>query len=294
MPMDKKRPEMRARDEGLVQRLRQRSRHLVGGASLTCNRNIYQSPPEVHVNRSSHYRSISEELNALKDRVRHMIDDRHWLTDGEWKESVLRYFLRRHLPDSIGVGRGFVLTENGPTGQCDILLYDKSKPLLYRDNDLIFAPPDAIRGIIEVKTTLRPQGLSKALAKLCADAELVRHNNVRLDFVGLFSYDAKIPNAEKALASVASSVGGQPARMVQCICLGPSRFIRYWVTDPVKPRLLNKWHFYALPNLGPGYFIYNVVEYLCVQSTCHHPTLWFPSEGKEGSKVAETGLANGQ
>jgi hypothetical protein len=62
-----------------------------------------------------YFRSITLELQALKNRVRHFIRDKHWLTDGEWKESVLRAVLRRHLPQSIGVGTGFVITQDGPS-----------------------------------------------------------------------------------------------------------------------------------------------------------------------------------
>jgi len=57
-----------------------------------------------------YFESLSTELSSLKDRVRYIIDDKHWLTDGEWKESVLRSILRRHLPSSVCVGSGFLVT----------------------------------------------------------------------------------------------------------------------------------------------------------------------------------------
>ncbi|MBU8977509.1 hypothetical protein JI752_015265 [Lysobacter sp. MMG2] len=40
--------------------------------------------------RNNSFRSIKLEMDALKGRVRQLIDDKHWLTDGEWKETVLR------------------------------------------------------------------------------------------------------------------------------------------------------------------------------------------------------------
>src|SRR4051812_43930803 len=52
--------------------------------------------------------SLALELRASMDRVRHLIGEAHWLTDGEHKESVLRQVLRTRLPDSTAVGRGFV------------------------------------------------------------------------------------------------------------------------------------------------------------------------------------------
>ena len=57
------------------------------------------------MNVQSYFKSLSEELHSLKDRVRNLMDTPHWLTDGEWKESVIRYFLKRNLPRTVDVGR---------------------------------------------------------------------------------------------------------------------------------------------------------------------------------------------
>ena len=54
---------------------------------------------------SDYFISLSNELSSLKNRVRNFIQGEHWLTDGEWKESVLRSFLRRNLPKSVEIGR---------------------------------------------------------------------------------------------------------------------------------------------------------------------------------------------
>ena len=69
---------------------------------------------------ANYYRSLTAETDALKDRVRHLIADAHWLTDGEWKESVLRSVLRRHLPAHIGVGRGFIISPASVSKQIDV------------------------------------------------------------------------------------------------------------------------------------------------------------------------------
>src|SRR5512147_173447 len=103
------------------------------------------------MNVQSHFRSLADELWALKNRVRNFIDDAHWLTDGEWKESVLRNILRRHMPASVGVGRGFVITPNSCSSQVDILIYDTSKPTLYKDGELVFVTADSVKAVIEVK-----------------------------------------------------------------------------------------------------------------------------------------------
>ena len=71
----------------------------------------------------SYFESLTIELESLKNRVRNFIHGAHWLTDGEWKESVLRSVIGRNLPDTVKIGRGFILTEQGLSSQCDILLY---------------------------------------------------------------------------------------------------------------------------------------------------------------------------
>lgn len=81
------------------------------------------------MNVAQHFRSITSELESLKDRVRNFIANQHWLTDGEWKESVLRTVIAQRLPDTVKIGRGFVLTEQGPATQCDIMLYRSDRPV---------------------------------------------------------------------------------------------------------------------------------------------------------------------
>ena len=95
------------------------------------------------MNIEKYFRSLSLELTALKDRVRDFINDAHWLTDGEWKESVLRSLIARNLPRDIQMGRGFILTPSGVSTQIDILLYSAESPVLFRDGDLVFVQPEA-------------------------------------------------------------------------------------------------------------------------------------------------------
>src|SRR5579872_2090540 len=52
---------------------------------------------------NSYFESLNDEMMGLRDRVRNFIKGQHWLTDGEWKESVLRSILRRNLPSHLAV-----------------------------------------------------------------------------------------------------------------------------------------------------------------------------------------------
>ena len=48
----------------------------------------------------------SQELEARAQRVRTLIGDAHWLSDGNHKEALLREFLRRYLPPELVITMG--------------------------------------------------------------------------------------------------------------------------------------------------------------------------------------------
>jgi hypothetical protein len=74
------------------------------------------------MNIENYFKNLTTELESLKNRVRYYIEDAQWQSDGEWKESVLRTILKRHLPKNIGVGRGFIVNVEQATTQIDILI----------------------------------------------------------------------------------------------------------------------------------------------------------------------------
>jgi len=71
------------------------------------------------MNTNDYLQSLGVEFEALKDRIRQIMDDPQWQTDGEWKESVLRHVLRRHLPATVLIGRGFVVSDQTTSSQID-------------------------------------------------------------------------------------------------------------------------------------------------------------------------------
>ena len=74
-------------------------------------RGIIMPTNRQHPDYAAFHRSVSEELYSVKDRIRNLVS--HWATDGESKEVALRSVLRRHLPASVIVGRGFIVTPLG-------------------------------------------------------------------------------------------------------------------------------------------------------------------------------------
>lgn len=250
--------------------------------------------------RKPYFHALAQELCALKDRVRQL--KRNWQADGEWKESVLRTILRRHLPTDVSVSRGFVVAAGGrESGQLDILIHRNSRPVLFRDGDLVIVTPDAVCGIIEVKTTVSQAQFREAAKKLATDIAIVRKHPHRPmmethnAFAGLFSYgydDADVGPIVQAVGDVAADY----AHRINFAAVGTNGFVRYW---DVNPKLMgesdrsyrgghyNSWHGYELPDMAAGYFIHNVVEAVCPDSVLSNNEVWFPLEDKESSLKCE-------
>jgi hypothetical protein len=240
---------------------------------------------------TSYFKSLSAELEAMKNRVRQFIDDQHWLTDGEWKEGVLRNILRRSLPSTVDVGRGFIVTDGGVSRQIDVLIFDTSKPLLFRDGDLVFVTADAVEGVIEVKSSVNPRTFRAACERLVETSELVLHCSPRHGtyhkFFSVFSYENETADDRRYL-EVLSDLSNEPNRLLHFFCLSKDLFIRCWEENPDNPqRLYYHWHSYHLAAMAPGYFIHNVVEAICPRSVGENEALWFPIDGKERYKTGE-------
>jgi len=179
------------------------------------------------MNIERYFRSLGSEVEALKSRVRDLKDSTQWLTDGEWNESVLRTVLRCSLPDSIAVGNGFVVSGHQSSHQLDIIIYDRSAPILFRDGDLVFVTPDAVRGIIEVKSRVTANSFKAAVEKLTKAIELVRLHPNPLAFAGLFSYEDGDADSTRYLQAVVESCPNWNRR-VDFASIGQSYFLRYW------------------------------------------------------------------
>lgn len=230
----------------------------------------------------AYFQSLTQEIHALKNRVRHFIKDRHWLSDGLWKESVLRAVLRRHLPRSLGVGTGFVVKGDEVSTQIDILIYDTTKPILFQDGDFIVVTPDLVRAVIEVKTQLRKNQMRAELTKLAEIHHFAASTALCQPFVGLFSFDCDDISHEDLLPALDQTAGGGSRRIVHCVALGEDLFTRYWYCPPETPRRPNQlWRSYRLPGSAPAYFIHNIIESLCERSVLDNDSVWFPREGKE-------------
>ena len=101
---------------------------------------------------------MSEELLSQANRVRDLIGDRHWFSDGHHKEQLLASVLRRHLPADVIVSRGFVI-DPSDAGWCskeqDILVVNTHQEApIFQQGDLIICFPRTVLAAISVKTRM--------------------------------------------------------------------------------------------------------------------------------------------
>ena len=240
------------------------------------------------MNIEAYFRSLSSECTTLKDRVRILIDENHWPTDGEWKESVLRSMIRRSAPDSITVGRGFVVDHDRCSKQIDVLVYDNSLPILYKDGDLVFVTPSSCRAIVEVKTRLTVAKFRKAAEDLAGNAEFIRPRGMGIPlFTGLFTYEIQARSTEPFLEAVKDVSNSDDLKIIDHVALGDSSFVKYWNTNPnnQSTRSYNYWHLYRLPQMSFGYFIHNLLVEVSRDPAARRDPAWFPKETKEFSLV---------
>lgn len=120
-------------------------------------------------NRVAYLESMAEELHSQSSRVRDLIGDAHWLSDGHHKEQLLRSFIARHLPAGIIAARGFVIStvDDLCSKEQDVLLVDTLKePPVFNQGDLVIAFPRTVVAAISVKTELGKEEIADSVAGL--------------------------------------------------------------------------------------------------------------------------------
>jgi hypothetical protein len=194
--------------------------------------------------------------------------------------------LAQRAPNNVVIGRGFVITDSGPTTQCDILIYRADLPVLFRQGDLAFVTPDAVVGIIEVKSRATSQVVDEGLGKLAAlGRKLGRHREHCC--LGLFIYEAETINHELILTKLQNECQHR-SQIVNFINIGCSAFIRFWEYSPNGgDENYEQWHSYDLENMSAGYFLSNVLDFISPESIARNSKLWFPEDSKEFRLVAK-------
>jgi hypothetical protein len=215
------------------------------------------------------HESIGKELDAVQNRVRNLIKDANWLEEGRYKEVVLRNVIRRFLPKNLDIGTGFILKDKKEISrQIDIIIYDNTYPVLFREGDFVITSPENVKAIIEVKTKL-PSGnpsVEEVLCKATCNGKLLNENrkgNNKKIFNGIFVYEEpdwlgvdseKLENVKNQLEKALRKSRG----IVNHICIGNNIFIKFWYRkEDGKEKV---YTIYRIKNLAFAYFISNLIK----------------------------------
>lgn len=110
-------------------------------------------------NNRKYYGSLAQELKVKSEKISLLIS--HGQTVGNYRELILRNFLKNHIPSKFEVATGFI---EGIPQQIDILIYDAhNHSTTFKDAELVVIKRESVRAIIEVKTNLTTAKLAEAL-----------------------------------------------------------------------------------------------------------------------------------
>jgi len=204
-------------------------------------------------------KSISKELIAIKDRVRHFIGSANWNEEGRYKESILIDSLKKVLPTHVGVGTGFIIDENGSiTKQIDIIVYDSRIPLLFRKDAFVITTKECVYGIIEVKTKLDNTSFITTIDNSLHNGIIVNEESRKNIFNAIFCYESNVTYSQTLKMKLLSTNG-----VVNHISLGENKFLRFWEKgNPASTYLRNHYGVYEIIELSFGYFISNLVAHV--------------------------------
>ncbi len=196
----------------------------------------------------------------------------------------MRTVLQRHLPKHLEPLRGFAIDGDHSTRQVDVLIFDNTKPALFRSGDLAFVTPDAAVGVIEVKSNISDTSkLRLALEPLAENIERIRKGGNPTAFAGLFSFDTALEGPaglRKVLECLRDVAHNIPERIVDMVAIGPNIFVLHWEGDGSPGEITSqprRWHAYSLERMAPGYFLNNAVFLAAPQSVQANMNAWFPS-----------------
>ena len=247
-------------------------------------------------------KSINSELSIIKNRVENLINIRvnHHGEDGNYREAILRNVIKRFLPSNISIGTGFIISNKNNeikrTTQIDIILYDNTHPLLFKEGDFIIATPKSIKAIIEVKTTILNTNLDEYVQKAKENYDIIIDSNNEL-FNGIFAYNYNdgdiVDNRNEELSPSIKSALTATKGKVNHISLGKNIFLKYWNNETRTSinsdcQNNNFFNIYNIADLSFSYFISNLIEYVVDKDLGEQTWFMYPkANGKEQSRLKQ-------
>lgn len=239
----------------------------------------------------NYHKSITQEIISTSNRVRDLVT--HWGEEGRYKEEVFKSILRRFLPDNLNVGTGFVLMANSreiheSSKQIDVIIYDNSYPVLFKQGDFVITSAEGVRAIVEIKANVLNKNLDKIVrtcnenGKFIFDAKRNKDNPL---FNGIFSFGGRSTGVSDANREVIRTnfnslpILNRQKYALNHIAISQDQFIKYWgdLFDD------DSYSQYKLEDLAFSFFISNILDFVSNDIATKDNFLWFATN-KEARK----------
>lgn len=234
-------------------------------------------------------KSITQELNVIKDRVENLIGNANWGEVGIYREAVLRKVISQFLPYNLTIGTGFIVADGYVSTQLDIIVYEDKSPVIFREGDFVILTESSVRAVIEVKSKIinysdsatcgNDNALNKIIAKLNKLIHFPTFSSLgehRKKFVGIFSFEYDGDFSVNRIDEALKISNG----LVNHLSLGTNRFIRYWDKNPDptrEPRYDGRCYIrYNLEDLSFSYFISNLLHIVADEDPVERHWFSFP------------------
>lgn len=176
-----------------------------------------------HRNPSEFLASLNQELTSQADRVRNLIGDAHWLSDGEHKESIVSSMLKKVVPSGFTVGNGFAICpvdSHRVSRQLDVIAFDSTREnALFRQSEFSICFIDTLAAAISVKSSFDKDSFLETLENLKSVANLLDSEaKHRPTLAGIFFDDDRDTNNCVTLIKKWCTEREEIHGLLSCLC----------------------------------------------------------------------------
>ena len=114
-------------------------------------------------------KSHAKLFSIQRDHIHELLDGRHNLSSGIFKEGLLKDFLTTVLPRAVSVDSGFIYGFDAVSNskQIDVLIWDSMRySAVYKTNDFVIVPPESVIAAIAVKSKFGKRDIENGLDNL--------------------------------------------------------------------------------------------------------------------------------
>jgi hypothetical protein len=218
---------------------------------------------------------------------------KHPAENGRFREIILSNTIKKHLPQKYGIGTGFIIKQRETRGdhdvstQVDLMVYDNSYPVLFREGNFSIVTADAVRALIEVKTNFGRTTFPREYDKANKMGTFIMSNRDLEQiptplFNGIFYFSnqevtSSEASIEQSLLRRQSGITDNDLLHLSCvnhICFSDKVFYKYWHSNNDG----SKHKFYRLEDLAYSFFISNLLSYLEGRTMRDNTFIWYPHD----------------